>query len=62
MHKIYITGIAGFIGFHLAKKLVNYQFSGKFNLVEEKSDLLAYNSGDKKIPYFVVKEFVGSVK
>jgi len=43
----------------LAKKLVNYQFSGKFNLVEEKSDLLAYKSGDKKIPYYVVKEFVG---
>ena len=44
----------------LAKKLVNYQFSGKFNLVEEKSDLLAYKSGDKKIPYFVVKEFKGA--
>ncbi|MEH6534860.1 MAG: isoleucine--tRNA ligase [Psychroserpens sp.] len=44
----------------LAKKLVNYQFAGKFNLVEEKSDLLAYNSGDKKIPYYVVKEFKGA--
>ncbi len=44
----------------LAKKLVNYQFSGKYNLVEEKSDLLAYNSGDKTIPYFVVKEFKGA--
>ncbi|WP_299225345.1 isoleucine--tRNA ligase [uncultured Psychroserpens sp.] len=44
----------------LAKKLVNYQFSGKYNLVEEKSDLLAYNSGDKKIPYYVVKEFKGN--
>ncbi|MBR9845194.1 MAG: isoleucine--tRNA ligase [Algicola sp.] len=44
----------------LAKKLVNYQFDGKFNLVEEKSELLAYNSGDKKIPYFVVKEFKGA--
>ncbi|MFK7781872.1 isoleucine--tRNA ligase, partial [Psychroserpens sp.] len=43
----------------LAKKLVNYQFSGKFNLVENKSELLAYNSGDKKIPYYVVKDFVG---
>ncbi|WP_323787217.1 isoleucine--tRNA ligase [Psychroserpens sp.] len=43
----------------LAKKLVNYQFSGKYNLVEDKSELLAYKSGDKKIPYFVVKEFVG---
>ena len=44
----------------LAKKLVNYQFDGKFNLVEEKSELLAYNSGDKKIPYYVVKEFKGA--
>ena len=43
----------------LAKKLVNYQFSGKFNQVEEKSELLAYNSGDKKIPFYVVKEFIG---
>ncbi len=43
----------------LAKKLVNYQFSGKFNQVEDKSDLLAYKSGDKKIPFYVVKEFVG---
>jgi len=43
----------------LAKKLVNYQFSGKFNLVEDKSELLYYKSGDKKIPYYVVKEFVG---
>ena len=44
----------------LAKKLVNYQFSGKFNLVEDKSELLAYNSGDKKIPYYIVKEFKGA--
>ncbi|MEL0455517.1 isoleucine--tRNA ligase [Flavobacteriaceae bacterium SZ-1-7] len=43
----------------LAKKLVNYQFSGKFNRVEDKSDLLAYKAGDKKIPYYVVKEFSG---
>jgi isoleucyl-tRNA synthetase len=43
----------------LAKKLVNYQFSGKFNQVEEKSELLNYKSGDKKIPYYVVKEFIG---
>ena len=44
----------------LAKKLVNYQFSGKYNLVEEKPELLAYSSGDKKIPYYVVKEFKGA--
>ncbi|GGD19838.1 isoleucine--tRNA ligase [Hyunsoonleella pacifica] len=43
----------------LAKKLVNYQFSGKFIQVEEKSELLNYTSGDKKIPFYVVKEFVG---
>ncbi len=43
----------------LAKKLVNYQFSGKFNKIEDKSELLAYKSGDKKIPFFVVKEFIG---
>jgi isoleucyl-tRNA synthetase len=43
----------------LAKKLVNNQFSGKFNLVEEKSELLEYKSGDKKIPYYVVKGFKG---
>ncbi len=43
----------------LAKKLVNYQFTGKFNQVEEKSELLAYNSGDKKIPFYVAKEFKG---
>ncbi|MCK0108076.1 isoleucine--tRNA ligase [Flavobacteriaceae bacterium S0825] len=43
----------------LAKKLVNNQFSGKFSQVEEKSELLNYKSGDKKIPFYVVKEFVG---
>ena len=43
----------------LAKKLVNYQFSGKFNQVEEKSELLKYKSEDKKIPFYVVKEFIG---
>src|SRR5690606_23814144 len=43
----------------LAKALVNYQFDGKFNKVENKSDLLEYKSGDKKIPVYVVKEFKG---
>ena len=43
----------------LAKKLVNYQFAGKYNQVADKSELLAYNSRDKKIPFYVVKEFVG---
>ncbi len=43
----------------LAKKLVSYQFSGKFNQVEDKPELLNYKSGDKKIPFYVVKEFIG---
>ncbi|TXE08638.1 isoleucine--tRNA ligase [Gelidibacter salicanalis] len=43
----------------LAKPLVNNQFDGKFNRVETKAELLEYTSGDKKIPYFVVKEFKG---
>ncbi|VAV83462.1 Isoleucyl-tRNA synthetase, partial [hydrothermal vent metagenome] len=43
----------------LAKKLVSYQFSGKFNQVEDKSELSTYNSGDKTIPFYVVKEFKG---
>ena len=44
----------------LAKKLVNYQFSGKFTKVEEKSELLQYKAGDKKIPFYTVKECIGS--
>lgn len=44
----------------LAKALVNNQFDGKFKRVETKPELLEYTSGDKKIPYFVVKEFKGS--
>ena len=43
----------------LAKNLISKQFVGKFNQVKEKSELLAYNSGDKKIPFYVVKEFRG---
>ncbi len=44
----------------LAKKLVGKQFAGKNNVqVETSAALSAYNSGDKKIPYFVIKEFVG---
>ncbi|WP_452230359.1 isoleucine--tRNA ligase [Lacinutrix sp. MEBiC02404] len=43
----------------LAKALVNKQFDGKFKRIETKQELLDYTSGDKKIPYFVVKEFVG---
>ncbi|MEZ4797088.1 MAG: isoleucine--tRNA ligase [Flavobacteriaceae bacterium] len=43
----------------LAKKLLSYQFDGKFNKVEDKSELLNYKSGDKKIPFYIVKEFKG---
>ncbi|CAL2086272.1 isoleucine--tRNA ligase [Tenacibaculum sp. 190524A05c] len=45
----------------LAKNLVGKQFAGKkFNQVEDKSELLSYKDGDKVIPYFIVKEFVGA--
>ncbi|MDD7884687.1 isoleucine--tRNA ligase [Flavivirga sp. 57AJ16] len=43
----------------LAKKLVDYQFSGKFNQVEDRSELLSYKSGDKKIPFQVIAECKG---
>ncbi|WP_338356802.1 isoleucine--tRNA ligase [Yeosuana marina] len=43
----------------LAKKLVNYQFSGKFVQVENQSELSTYKPDDKKIPYFIIKEFLG---
>ena len=43
----------------LAKALVNKQFDGKFKRVEDKAALLEYKDGDKKIPYFVVKECKG---
>ncbi|WP_194767281.1 isoleucine--tRNA ligase [Tamlana sp. I1] len=43
----------------LAKKLLSYQFSGKFKLVEEASEISAYKEGDKKIPYRVIGECIG---
>jgi len=43
----------------LAKKLVSYQFSGKFHEVESKNDLNTYVEGDKKIPYYIVAECKG---
>ena len=43
----------------LAKKLVSKLFSGKFNEVETKPELLQYKSGDKKIPFYIVKDFKG---
>ncbi|EHO15083.1 isoleucine--tRNA ligase [Myroides odoratimimus] len=44
----------------LGKPLVGKQFAGKFAAVETEEELKAYKEGDKKIPYFVVKEFKGA--
>ncbi|ASV30412.1 isoleucine--tRNA ligase [Maribacter cobaltidurans] len=43
----------------LAKNLVGKQFTGKYFEVSQKSELIAYNAGDKKIPFYQVKEFKG---
>jgi isoleucyl-tRNA synthetase len=43
----------------LAKNLVGKQFAGKFNQVEEKSELSNYKPDDKTIPFYVVKECKG---
>lgn len=43
----------------LAKNLVGKQFAGKFYEVDDKPALLEYASGDKKIPFYIVKEFLG---
>tara|TARA_B110000908_G_scaffold69849_1_gene84216 strand:+ start:1024 stop:4431 length:3408 start_codon:yes stop_codon:yes gene_type:complete len=44
----------------LAKKLIEKQFGGKNNFqVATSQELSSYNSGDKKIPFYVVKEFAG---
>ncbi len=43
----------------LGKPLVGKQFAGKFFAVENEGALSDYKEGDKKIPYFVVKEFKG---
>ncbi len=44
----------------LAKNLVGKQFGGKFILAESEEDLNAFKEGDKKIPYFLLKEFKGA--
>jgi isoleucyl-tRNA synthetase len=45
----------------LAKNLIGKQFAGKTNvLVETVEELSAYNSGDKKIPYFICTECKGT--
>ncbi|UAM97391.1 isoleucine--tRNA ligase [Polaribacter litorisediminis] len=44
----------------LAKKLVGKQFGGKNNFqVQDAAALKEYNSGDKKIPFYIIKEFTG---
>ena len=43
----------------MAKALVNKQFDGKFKKVDTKPELLQYKDGDKKIPFYIVKEFKG---
>ncbi len=43
----------------LAENLVSKQFSGKYNQVAEKRDLLDYQEADKKIPFYITKSFKG---
>jgi isoleucyl-tRNA synthetase len=43
----------------LAKSLVGKQFDGKYKQVETKPELIELKEGDKKIPFYVVKEFKG---
>ena len=44
----------------IAKKLITKQFGGKNNIqVEHTEKLQDYNPGDKKIPFYIIKEFVG---
>lgn len=44
----------------LAKNLVGYQFSKGYKAVETESELAAYQSGDKTIPYFIAGECKGT--
>jgi len=43
----------------LAKNLVSKQFDGKYKKVDTKPELIEYKEGDKKIPFYIVKEFLG---
>lgn len=43
----------------LAKGLVGKQFAGKFAQVETEAELVEFNEGDKKIPYWIGESFVG---
>ncbi|MBQ4819963.1 isoleucine--tRNA ligase [Aquimarina sp. MMG016] len=44
----------------LAKSLVGKQFAGKFIQAETEDELKAFKEGDKKVPYFILKEFKGA--
>ncbi len=44
----------------LAKNLVNYQFAGKFNLVETKEEIANYQPKDKVIPYRIMASCLGT--
>ena len=44
----------------LAKKLVEKQFSGKYEKVASEAEVASYEKGAKKIPYFIFKEFKGN--
>ncbi|WP_024768350.1 isoleucine--tRNA ligase [Aquimarina macrocephali] len=44
----------------LAKNLVGKQFAGKFVQAETKEELTTFKEGDKKIPYFILKECKGA--
>lgn len=44
----------------LAKPLVAKQFSGKFKQAENLDEVNAYTKADKKIPFYIVKDFKGS--
>ncbi len=43
----------------LAKKLIATQFTGKYQEVSEENEIENYDSGAKKIPYYIVTEFKG---
>jgi isoleucyl-tRNA synthetase len=44
----------------LAKALIGKQFGKKFFAVEKETDLTAYSTGDKKIPFAIVDEYKGT--
>jgi len=43
----------------LAKSLVAKQFGGKYKQTENEDAITAYTQGDKKIPFYILKEFKG---